>query len=590
MSFNNKNNNNNNKESSLFGEKDDESKEEIEYDISIYANDKKSFNLIPEIKQIKTPSSINSIQIRLSSLTNLQGLNSFINLTQLDLSNNQITSLNKYLYSLIKLKYLDISCNKLSSLDGIENLENLENLNASHNKLITLSCFKKFNIKKNLTTLNIKGNLIYDLKEFDNLVGFINLQILVLSEGNDTNPVCANENCNEYIFSVLNNNNLNTNINNNSYINNNNKSDIDNNIIDINDQKKLFPKTVRTNNINSNNNNNIISDINHKRFFNKTLATQFTNIGMYKDEMKNLQYNIQDIYRDQKKLIFKYEKDKNEWESKNEDLQHELDKLSNENKTLKIKIDTLENNYKELKYKNDDLIRENRDLNQNYHTKELELNELSIKLAHAQKEYELLQIDKNKYSQLNKDYTNEINRLKNDIRSLNSNSDRMENSYKDIISKKSDELNSQMRITSNLETKIYDLTKSITEKQKEIENLSNLNSSLQNNVIKISKEKGDLEFDLNKKLEEELNKNINKYKQALEEIEKKYNTALQNKTEECLNDIKALESHYESLLTDTNDELNKKNKDIEKLQYSLEECKKLLKTTLEKYFRKRRII
>ena len=59
---------------------------------------------------------------------------------------------------------------------------------------------------------------------------------------------------------------------------------------------------------------------------------------------------------------------------------------------------------------------------------------------------------------------------------------------------------------------------------------------------------------MNKKLEEELNKNINKYKQALEEIEKKYNTALQNKTEECLNDIKALESHYESLLTDTNDE------------------------------------
>ena len=386
MSFNNKNNNNNNKESSLFDEKDDESKEEIEYDISIYANDKKSFNLIPEIKQIKTPASINSIQIRLSSLTNLQGLNSFINLTQLDLSNNQITSLNKYLYSLIKLKYLDISCNKLSSLDGIENLENLENLNASHNKLVTLSCFKKFNIKKNLNTLNIKGNLIYDLKEFDNLVGFINLQVLVLSEGNDTNPVCSNENCNEYIFSVLNTNNVNTNINNNSYTNNNN--DI-NNIIEINEQKKLFPKTVRTNNINTNNSNNIISDINHKRFFNKTLATQFTNIGMYKDEMKNLQYNIQDIYRDQKKLIFKYEKDKNEWESKNEDLQHELEKLSTENKTLKNKIDSLENNFKDLKYKNDDLMRENRDLNQNYHTKELELNELSIKLAHSQKEYEL---------------------------------------------------------------------------------------------------------------------------------------------------------------------------------------------------------
>ena len=44
--------------------------------------------------------------------------------------------------------------------------------------------------------------------------------------------------------------------------------------------------------------------------------------------------------------------------------------------------------------------------------------------------------------------------------------DRAENSYKDIISKKSDELNSQMRVTSNLETKIYDLTKNQSQKNK----------------------------------------------------------------------------------------------------------------------------
>ena len=141
MSFNNKNDSN--KESSILDDKENESKEELEYEISLFANDKKIFNQIPEIKQIKNPTSINSIQIRLSSLNNLQGLNSFTNLVQLDLSNNQIASLNKYLYSLTKLKYLDISCNKLSNLDGIEFLGNLENLNASHNKIITLSCFKK---------------------------------------------------------------------------------------------------------------------------------------------------------------------------------------------------------------------------------------------------------------------------------------------------------------------------------------------------------------------------------------------------------------------------------------------------------------
>ena len=71
MSFNNKNNSK--KESSILDEKDNETKEEIEYEISIFANDKKIFSQIPEIKQIKNPSSINSVQIRLSSLNNLQG-------------------------------------------------------------------------------------------------------------------------------------------------------------------------------------------------------------------------------------------------------------------------------------------------------------------------------------------------------------------------------------------------------------------------------------------------------------------------------------------------------------------------------------
>ena len=152
--------------------------------------------------------------------------------------------------------------------------------------------------------------------------------------------------------------------------------------------------------------------------------------------MKNLQYNIQDIYRDQKKLIFKYEQDKNEWETKKEQLQNEIEKLLAENKSLKNKIDSLESDIKDLKYRNDDLTRENREISQNYHTKELEINEISIKLAQSQKDYEILLIDKNKYNQLNKDYSNEINQLKNEIRNLNSNYDRMENSYKDIIQKK----------------------------------------------------------------------------------------------------------------------------------------------------------
>ncbi len=47
------------------------------------------------------------------------------------------------------------------------------------------------------------------------LIGFKNLKILILSQGNDRNPVCQNANFNEYIEGVLN-------IDENNYTNNNN--------------------------------------------------------------------------------------------------------------------------------------------------------------------------------------------------------------------------------------------------------------------------------------------------------------------------------------------------------------------------------
>ena len=75
-----------------------------------------------------------------------------------------------------------------------------------------------------------------------------------------------------------------------------------------------------------------------------------------------------------------------------------------------------------------------------------------------------------------------------------------------------------MRTISSLETKIYDYSKQINDKQKEIENLMENNSTLQQNVIRVNKLKGDMEFDLSKKYEKELNEATLKYKNAIEEI------------------------------------------------------------------------
>ena len=83
---------------------------------------------------------------------------------------------------------------------------------------------------------------------------------------------------------------------------------------------------------------------------------------------------------------------------------------------MKIKLDSTETNLKELKFKNSDLQRENNDIKQNIHDKQLEISDLTVKLAQTKKDYELTLIDKNKISQLQKDSNSEINDLKNEIR------------------------------------------------------------------------------------------------------------------------------------------------------------------------------
>ena len=62
---------------------------------------------------------------------------------EIDLSFNYITTLNLFLKSHVSLIKLNISCNSLTSLNGIENLLSLEELNASHNKISSLEAVNK---------------------------------------------------------------------------------------------------------------------------------------------------------------------------------------------------------------------------------------------------------------------------------------------------------------------------------------------------------------------------------------------------------------------------------------------------------------
>jgi predicted nuclease with TOPRIM domain len=131
-------------------------------------------------------------------------------------------------------------------------------------------------------------------------------------------------------------------------------------------------------------------------------------MNLYKEEMKNLHYNIQDIYRDQKKLIFKYDTDANKWEIKFEELSNEIEQLTKENKILKKNIDDSEMLNKELKNKNTDLNKENSDLKNIIFNNKNEISDITLKFAEIKKDYELTLIDKNKILELNKNQKSEI--------------------------------------------------------------------------------------------------------------------------------------------------------------------------------------
>ncbi|XP_065205542.1 toll-like receptor 3 [Planococcus citri] len=103
------------------------------------------------------------------------------NLTSLDLSENKLSSLDKYIFrDLISLENLNLNGNNISDLSYslFKSQTHLKNLQLANNQLknLTMGVFRKL---KNLTTLNLSGNRLNDLTKpvFSSLTRLENLQL-----------------------------------------------------------------------------------------------------------------------------------------------------------------------------------------------------------------------------------------------------------------------------------------------------------------------------------------------------------------------------------------------------------------------------
>lgn len=116
---------------------------------------------------------ITNLDISNKSLADINGIDIFNNLTNINISNNSLTNLPNSITNLSKLTYILAGSNQLTSLpENINNLNKLEGIYASNNKLTHLP--DNITQLSNLAILYVDKNGLIDLPL--NLEGLVNLQ------------------------------------------------------------------------------------------------------------------------------------------------------------------------------------------------------------------------------------------------------------------------------------------------------------------------------------------------------------------------------------------------------------------------------
>ncbi len=140
--------------------------------LSIFAEDKESMDEMQEIINADK-NTINQLIINHSSMSSIKGLQLFETIVFLDLSSNYINNLpTNFTINLKKLKTLNLSCNYLSSLNGVEGMINLEEADFSHNKIVNIESLSVLSEKSNkfLKKLKLEDNLISSINQLHVLI------------------------------------------------------------------------------------------------------------------------------------------------------------------------------------------------------------------------------------------------------------------------------------------------------------------------------------------------------------------------------------------------------------------------------------
>ena len=145
------------------------------------------------ISMLRNLANLKFLSARDNKISDVSVLLSCTKLRQIDLGNNEISSINKILNNLPFIQDLDISFNSVEDINVESTLQALKSINASGNRLTSIKSFRNLT---NVIEIYLSHNKLGDANELAHLKICEKLEVLDI-EGN---PLSSKEDCNLFIL------------------------------------------------------------------------------------------------------------------------------------------------------------------------------------------------------------------------------------------------------------------------------------------------------------------------------------------------------------------------------------------------------
>ncbi|XP_077208119.1 leucine-rich repeat and coiled-coil domain-containing protein 1 isoform X2 [Paroedura picta] len=159
---------------------------------------------VKSLVEIPLSSELQTLNLHCNQISRIEGLDHLLNLQHLDLSSNCIHQI-EGLSSLANLQILNLSCNLITKVEGLEKLFNLMRLNLSYNRIHDLTGLLHIRGPSyKISHLELHSNCISNINHLLHcLTGLQYLTHLTLEKNGKNNPLCARTDYREILLQAL---------------------------------------------------------------------------------------------------------------------------------------------------------------------------------------------------------------------------------------------------------------------------------------------------------------------------------------------------------------------------------------------------